>query len=58
MLLHNHVNITRIRTFKGLEADMVFIADTDKMETPDKKVLYTQASRAWLWLGVMEKKEL
>ena len=50
-----HVNITRIRTFKGLEADMVFIADTDKMETPDKKVLYTQASRARLWLGVMKK---
>lgn len=51
----NHVNVTRIRTFKGLEADMVFIADTDKLETQDKKVLYTQASRARLWLGVLEK---
>ncbi|MFN3557618.1 MAG: AAA family ATPase [Bacteroidales bacterium] len=51
----HHVNLTRIRTFKGLEADMVFIADTDKMETRNKNVLYTQASRARLWLGVMGK---
>lgn len=51
----NHVNITTIRTFKGLEADMVFILDTDKMKTQDMRVLYTQASRARLWLGVMEK---
>jgi len=49
----NHVNITTIRTFKGLEADVVFILDTDKMEKQDKRVLYTQASRARLWLGVM-----
>ncbi len=50
-----HVNITRIRTFKGLEADMVFIADTHRMETQDKNILYTQASRARLWLGVLGK---
>ena len=49
-----HVNITTIRTFKGLEADMVFILDKDKMKNQDKRVLYTQASRARLWLGVME----
>jgi superfamily I DNA/RNA helicase len=49
-----HVNITTIRTFKGLEADMVFILDTDKMPQQDPRVLYTQASRAKLWLGVME----
>ncbi len=51
-----HVNITTIRTFKGLEADMVFILDTGKMEIQDSRVLYTQASRARLWLGLMEKK--
>lgn len=51
----NHVNITTIRTFKGLEADMVFILDADKMPTQDKRVLYTQASRARLLLGVMRE---
>lgn len=40
------VNYTTINTFKGLEADIVFIIDTDKVENPDYKVLYTQASRA------------
>ena len=50
-----HVNITSIRTFKGLEADVVFILDTDKMEKQDKSLIYTQASRAKLWLGVMGK---
>ncbi|TVQ06841.1 MAG: hypothetical protein EA361_19070 [Bacteroidetes bacterium] len=52
----NGVNITRISTFKGLEADRVFMADTDKMETRDKKVIYTHASRAKLWLRVMGKR--
>ena len=51
----NHVNITNIHNFKGLEADMVFILDTDKMKNQDKRLLYTQASRARLWLGVMER---
>lgn len=27
-----HVNITRIRTFKGLEADMVFIVVSNVLE--------------------------
>ena len=51
-----HVNVATIRNFKGLEADVVFILDTDKMEKEDKRVLYTQASRARLWLGVFGKK--
>lgn len=40
------VNYTSINIFKGLEADIVFIIDTDKVENPDMKVLYAQASRA------------
>ena len=51
----DHVNVATIRNFKGLEADVVFILDTDKMEKEDKRVLYTQASRARLWLGVFCK---
>ena len=50
-----HVNVANIRNFKGLEADVVFILDTDKMENQDRRVWYTQVSRARLWLGVMEK---
>lgn len=40
------VNYTSINTFKGLEADVIMLIDTDKPENPNKKVLYTQASRA------------
>ncbi len=40
------VNYTSINTFKGLEADIVMIIDTDKPEKPNNIVLYTQASRA------------
>jgi len=39
------INYTHISTFKGLEAVIVFIIDTDKVSF-DEKVLYTQASRA------------
>ncbi|MCH6198616.1 AAA family ATPase [Aquiflexum sp. LQ15W] len=49
------VNYTTINTFKGLEADVVFIIDTDKVENPDYKVLYTQASRAKYLLCVFIK---
>jgi len=43
-------------TFKGIEADVVFIADTDKMKSNDKCILYTQTSRADLWLRVKGSK--
>jgi hypothetical protein len=50
------VNYTGINTFKGLEADVVMIIDTDKVENPDYQVLYTQASRAKYLLYVFLKK--
>jgi len=41
------VNYTTINTFKGLEADIVFIVDTDKIPLKQKhEKLYTEASRA------------
>ena len=49
------VNYTGINTFKGLEADVVMIIDTDKVENPDYQVLYTQASRAKYLLYVFVK---
>jgi ribosomal protein L19E len=49
------VNYTGINTFKGLEADVVMIIDTDKVENPDYRVLYTQASRAKYLLYVFVK---
>lgn len=39
------VNYSSIRTFKGLEVDILFIIDTDKV-IQNNKMLYTQASRA------------
>jgi hypothetical protein len=45
-LQNNKVNYSSIRSFKGLEADIVFIIDTDKVIKPNYKILYTQASRA------------
>ncbi len=51
-LLPDAVNYTRIRTFKGLEADVVFILDAHKMEEGDYKTSYAQASRARMLLGV------
>jgi hypothetical protein len=51
--LNNHqISYTQINTYKGLEADIVFIIDTD---LTDKKKLYTQASRAKHLLYVFEK---
>ena len=41
------VNYTTINTFKGLEADIVFIVDADKIFLEQKQEkLYTEASRA------------
>ena len=50
------VNYTGINTFKGLEADVVMIIDTDKVENPDYQILYTQASRAKYLLYIFLKK--
>ena len=54
VLINNAINYTHINTFKGLEADIVFIIDTDKV-TYDEKYLYTQASRAKHLLYIFEK---
>jgi hypothetical protein len=41
------INYTTINTFKGLEADIVFIVDADKIPVKQKhEKLYTEASRA------------
>ena len=41
------VNYTTINTFKGLEADIVFVVDADKIPLAQKhEKLYTEASRA------------
>ena len=48
------INYTHISTFKGLEAVIVFIVDTDKV-TFDEKVIYTQASRARQLLYLFSK---
>ena len=41
------INYTSINTFKGLEADIVFIVDADKIPLEQKhEKLYTEASRA------------
>lgn len=43
----NVINYTTINTFKGLEADIVFIVDADKIPLEQKhEKLYTEASRA------------
>lgn len=43
----NVINYTTINTFKGLEADVVFIIDADKIPIEQKhEKLYTEASRA------------
>lgn len=54
-LNNRSVNYTSINTFKGLEADVVMIIDTDKPEEPNNIVLYTQASRAKHVLYVFKK---
>jgi superfamily I DNA/RNA helicase len=54
-LNNKKVNYTSINTFKGLEVDVVFIIDTDKVENPDYKVFYTQASRAKYLLYIFKK---
>ena len=49
------VNYTTINTFKGLEADIVFIVDADKIPTEQKhEKLYTEASRAKHKLYVLD----
>lgn len=43
----NSINYTTINTFKGLEADIVFVVDTNLIEENKKlEKLYTEASRA------------
>ncbi|WP_018128599.1 NERD domain-containing protein [Balneola vulgaris] len=45
--LSNTIHYTTINTFKGLEADIVFILDIDKIPQEYKKeILYTESSRA------------
>lgn len=56
-LRNNRVNYSSIRSFKGLEVDVVFIIDTDKVENPDYRVLYTQASRAKYLLVIFARGE-
>lgn len=48
------INYSGISSFKGLEADIVMITDTDKVSY-DEKILYTQASRAKSMLYIFEK---
>ena len=49
------VNYTTISTFKGLEADIVFIVDADKIPLEQKhEKLYTEASRARHKLYVLD----
>ncbi|MEO9954735.1 ATP-binding domain-containing protein [Nonlabens sp.] len=44
---NNAINYTTINTFKGLEADVVFVIDIDKIPEEQKhEKLYTEASRA------------
>lgn len=45
-LQSNVINYTTINLFKGLEADVVFVLDSDKIENNKLEKLYTQASRA------------
>lgn len=52
-LINNQISYTQINTYKGLEADIVFIIDTDQT---DKTKLYTQASRAKHKLYIFVKK--
>lgn len=55
-LSNKAINYTSINSFKGLEADIVFIIDTDKVPVMNYNVLYTQASRAKHLLYVFLKK--
>ena len=55
-LRDNVINYTQIGTFKGLEADIVFIVDTH-LAGYDPARLYTQASRAKHLLYIFEKVE-
>jgi hypothetical protein len=50
----NSINFTTINTFKGLEADIVFVVDIDKIPEKQKlEKLYTEASRARFKLYVL-----
>lgn len=50
----NSINYTTINTFKGLECDIVFVLDVDKIPEKQKlEKLYTEASRARFKLYVL-----
>ncbi len=57
VLSEYNINYALISSFKGLEADIVLIIDTDKVRGYDEKLLYTQASRAKNKLYIFEKEE-
>lgn len=50
------ISYTHIKTFKGLEADIVFIVDTDKVNY-DSFLFYTQVSRARHLLYIFKKED-
>ena len=52
----NSINYTHIKTFKGLEADIIFIIDTHKVDY-DPKLFYTQVSRAKHLLYILQKED-
>lgn len=56
VLSDTNINYTHIRTFKGLEANIVIIIDTDKGYC-DENMLYTQASRGKHVLCIFKKSE-
>ena len=50
------VHYTNIKTFKGLEQDIIIILSDDSHPQNQKKIFYTQASRAKHGLYVLKKK--
>ena len=55
-LQSNCINYTTINQFKGLEADVVFILDANKIINKKLEKLYTEASRARFKLYVIDLK--
>jgi superfamily I DNA/RNA helicase len=53
-LQSNCINYTTINQFKGLEADVVFILDANKILNKKLEKLYTEASRARFKLYIIE----
>ena len=54
--VNDAISYTNINTFKGLEADIVFVLDVDEISENNKKeLLYTQASRAMHKLYILDK---